>query len=120
MSYPDSFYTICTNNASHEVYWIIIFIINTSSKFNVYCLIDDITENILNLTLKPKLNIITKTSLNKYSNKNRHIMLQEKIWDDFQLEKANAIKFALETSSDTMFLDSDIICFNPLNNIGQI
>lgn len=120
MSCPDSFCTICTNNASHEFIGLLYSLSIHHPNSTIYCLIDNITENILkNLTLKPKLNIITKTSLNKYSNKNRHIMLLEKIWDDFQLEKANAIKFALETSSDTMFLDSDIIFFNPLNNIDK-
>ena len=48
------------------------------------------------------------------SNKNRNIMVNEGIWDEFQMQKANVIKYALENETDTMFLDSDIIFFNPI------
>ena len=41
-------------------------------------------------------------------------MVKEKIWDEFQMQKANVIKYALENENDTMFLDSDILFFNPI------
>ena len=58
-------------------------------------------------------------TLDKYSNKNRNIMVQEKIWDEFQMQKANVIKYALENEKDTLFLDSDIIFLNPIMCIDK-
>ena len=44
-------------------------------------------------------------------------MEKENIWAEFQMQKAEVIKFALVNSNDTLFLDSDIIFFNPINCI---
>ena len=46
-------------------------------------------------------------------------MVKEKIWDEFQMQKANVIKYALENENDTMFLDSDILFLNPITSINK-
>jgi hypothetical protein len=46
-------------------------------------------------------------------------MVQEKIWDEFQMQKANVIKYALENEKDTLFLDSDIVFLNPIKCIDK-
>ena len=46
-------------------------------------------------------------------------MVHQRIWDEFQMQKANIIKMALEMSNDTLFLDSDIIFFNSINCIDK-
>tara|TARA_Y100000996_G_scaffold415577_1_gene411372 strand:- start:5705 stop:7261 length:1557 start_codon:yes stop_codon:yes gene_type:complete len=86
----------------------------------VYGLIDTETKNSLDI-IKPqlRLQLFLNVTLDKYSNKNRNIMVNEGIWDEFQMQKANVIKYALENETDTMFLDSDIIFFNPINVIDK-
>jgi len=86
----------------------------------VYGLIDTETKNHLDI-IKPqlRLQLFLNVTLDKYSNKNRNIMVNEGIWDEFQMQKANVIKYALENETDTMFLDSDIIFFNPINVIDK-
>ena len=83
-------------------------------NINVYGFVDDKTyDTIVNLIPKLQLNLILNKCLNKYSNKNRQIMVYEGIWDEFQMQKAEVIKFALKTESDTLFLDSDIFISSP-------
>ena len=42
------------------------------------------------------------------------------IWSEFQMAKATVIKYALQYSaSDTLFLDSDIILTDCINNIDM-
>tara|TARA_A100001035_G_scaffold272352_1_gene261568 strand:+ start:2317 stop:3876 length:1560 start_codon:yes stop_codon:yes gene_type:complete len=86
----------------------------------VYGLIDTETKNSLDI-IKPqlRLQLFLSITLDKYSNKNRNIMVNEGIWDEFQMQKANVIKYALENETDTMFLDSDIIFFYPINVIDK-
>jgi hypothetical protein len=40
-------------------------------------------------------------------------MYNDKTWTDFQMEKANAIQYALQFETDTLFLDSDIQVLAP-------
>ena len=51
--------------------------------------------------------------------KNRQQMVHARIWDEFQMQKAIVIKLALEMSEDTLFLDSDIVFFKPINCIDK-
>jgi hypothetical protein len=86
----------------------------------VYGLVDTDTYNLIkNFIPKIQLQLFLKTTLNKYSNKNRNIMVRENIWDEFQMQKANVIKYALENEKDTMFLDSDILFFNSISIIDK-
>ncbi len=120
MSQPDSFCFISTHSSSHELVGMLLSLSIHHNNSKVYGLVDSETYNLItNFIPKIQLQLFLKTSLNKYSNKNRDIMVKEKIWDEFQMQKANVIKYALENENDTMFLDSDILFFNPITCIDK-
>jgi hypothetical protein len=48
---------------------------------------------------------------------NRQIMTKNGTWADFQMGKANIIKYTLKEEKDTLFLDSDIIITGVIDNI---
>lgn len=117
---PDSFSFICTYNCHHELVGMLLSLSIHHRNATVYGLIDSRTKQVLdNISPKIKLNLILQVILDKYDNKNRHQMVNERIWDEFQMQKANVIKMALEMSNDTLFLDSDIIFFNSINCIDK-
>ena len=117
---PSSFCFISTYNCSHELIGMLLSLSIHHKNSKVYGLIDTETKNHLDI-IKPqlRLQLFLNVTLDKYSNKNRNIMVNEGIWDEFQMQKANVIKYALENETDTMFLDSDIIFFNPINVIDK-
>jgi len=120
MIQSDSYCFISTFNSSHELMGMLLSLSIHHNNSKVYGLVDSETEKLIkNFIPKIQLQLFLKTTLNKYSNKNRNIMVQEKIWDEFQMQKANVIKYALENEKDTMFLDSDILFFNPINCIDK-
>ena len=120
MVIPNSFCFISTFNCSHELIGMLLSLSMHHNNSKVYGLVDRETYNLLiNFIPKIQLQLFLKTTLDKYSNKNRSIMVQEKIWDEFQMQKANVIKYALEYESDTMFLDSDILFFYPITCIDK-
>ena len=115
MASPSSFCTMCTHTCCFEFIGLVysLSLHHPGAKF--YCMLDSKTkEELDNLTLKPNLTIIVKVELDKYSNKGRQQMVHENIWDEFQMQKANVIKHALEYENDTMFLDSDVLILNPI------
>lgn len=120
MSLPSSFCFISTYNCSHELIGMLLSLSIHHKNSKVYGLIDTETKKRLD-RIKPqlRLQLFLNVTLDKYSNKNRNIMVTEGIWDEFQMQKANVIKYALENETDTMFLDSDIIFFNPINVIDK-
>ena len=120
MSQPDSFCFISTYNCSHELIGMLLSLSIHHNNSKVYGLVDTETENLIkNFIPKIQLQLFLKPTLNKYSNKNRNNMVQEKIWDEFQMQKANVIKYVLENEKDTMFLDSDILFLNPITYIDK-
>ena len=120
MSTPDSFCFITTYNSCHELIGMLMSLSLQHPGSNVYGFVDLESLNALNsMNPKIKLNLYLNTCLNKYSNKNRQNMVIEGIWDEFQMQKAEVIKYALKTENDTMFLDSDILFFNPINIIDK-
>ena len=117
---PNSFCFISTYNCSHELIGMLLSLSIHHKNSKVYGLIDTETKQRLDIIIpKIQLQLFLNVTLDKYSNKNRSIMVNEGIWDEFQMQKANVIKSALEKETDTMFLDSDIIFFNPINVIDK-
>ena len=117
---PDSFCFISTYNCSHELIGLLLSLSIHHKNSKVYGLIDTETKNRLDIIKSHlRLQLFLNVTLDKYSNKNRSIMVNEGIWDEFQMQKANVIKYALENEKDTMFLDSDIVFFNPINVIDK-
>jgi len=70
------------------------------------------------------LDIRWNICLDKYSNLNRNEMEKQNIWGEFQMMKAQAMLYALESGEpDIMFLDADIFVVAPIklaNYRGQV
>jgi hypothetical protein len=120
MTSPDSFCFISTYNSSHELLGMLLSLSIHHNESKVYGLVDTETYNLITTFIpKIQLQMFLKVSLNKYSNKDRTVMVRENIWDEFQMQKANVIKYALENEKDTMFLDSDILFLNSLSYLDK-
>jgi hypothetical protein len=68
----------------------------------------------LKLTIISNGNLVLETKLDKYYNLNRNQMTSKGIWSEFQMQKAEVIRFALESYENTLFLDSDIFILDKL------
>jgi hypothetical protein len=115
---PESFCTICTTSCAFELVGLLLSlsIYHTNSKIYIIC--DTKTKSIINnITPQPKLEIIWFIELDIYDGLNRQSMEQKGIWSDFQMSKANIIKYALNIHNNTLYLDSDIIITDTINNI---
>lgn len=120
MNPPSSFCTISTETCANELIGLLLSLSIHHTNANILCYLDTKTKNIIeNITPKIRLNIIFDEKLNKYSNMNRQQMEHAGIWSDFQMEKANVIKDALEIYPDTLFLDSDILILDTINCIDN-
>lgn len=118
MTSPSSFCTIATYSCSNEFIGLLYSLSLYHPDVTIYCMIDTNTKNILdNLSLKPRLNIVTFVSLDKYTNENRRSMESKNIFTEFLMNKAKIMIEALKHNSDTMLLDSDILFFNKINII---
>jgi len=119
---PSSFCTICTNGCKDElVLWVLTLSIH-HEKANVYIMCDsESKETIDNLTpnVNERLNIHWLVELDEYSNKTRKQMEDEKTWSDFQMKKAEVMSRALEKEEDTLFLDSDIVILDKINDVNK-
>jgi hypothetical protein len=67
----------------------------------------------------PELNITTISGLDKYTLYNRDELEKMNLWLEFMLEKCTIIEYALLQHNNVLFLDADIILFNPIENIIQ-
>ena len=110
MSKPESFCTLCTIGCAYELVGLLLSLSIYHTNEKIFILCDSATKATIDeMTPKPKLKMIWFIELDKYSNKNRFTMEKEGIWSEFQMKKAESIRYALEHSENTMFLDSDII-----------
>lgn len=118
MTKPSSFSTMCTSNCAYELIGLLLSLSIFHPNAKVYILTDTKTKEIIsNLTPSPRLDIIFYSELDKYDGMNRAIMEKKGIWSDFQMSKATIINYALQTSSDTLLLDSDIIITDTIDDI---
>jgi hypothetical protein len=118
MSKPSSFSTICTSNCAFELIGLLLSLSIYHTNEHVYILCDSKTRDIINnMTPQPQLQINWFIELDKYSGLDRQSMVAKGIWSDFQMAKANIIKYTLNKENDTLFLDSDIIITNIINDI---
>ena len=119
---PSSFCTICTKNCRDElVLWVLTLSIHHNGA-NIYIMCDKESKNdIDNLTpnVNERLNITWFVELDEYSDKTRKQMEDEKIWSDFQMKKAVVMLKALEVEKDTLFMDSDIVILDKINDINH-
>lgn len=122
---PSSFCSLSTNSCWIELYGLLLSLSYHHPNSNVYLLVDTLTkENILNMFKNQdnidnvvNLNITWIVKLDEYSNLNREEMERKGIWTKFQLLKCDIIDEALKIENDTLFLDSDIIVLDEINDI---
>ena len=117
---PSSFSSICTSNCAFELVGLLLSLSVYHPNEKIYIICDTKTKEIIdNMTPQPKLQINWFIELDKYDGMNREIMTKKGIWSDFQMSKANIIAYALKYVNDTLFLDSDIIITDSINDIDM-
>jgi hypothetical protein len=117
---PSSFSSICTSNCAFELVGLLLSLSVYHPNEKIYIMCDTKTKMIIdNMTPQPKLQIKWFIELDKYDGMNREIMTKKGIWSDFQMSKANIIAYALKYVNDTLFLDSDIIITDSINDIDM-
>ncbi len=117
---PSSFCTVCTNNCVDELVGFLLSLSIHHKNEKVYVMCDtESYEKIIGITPQPKLNITWLKTLDKYSKYDRDKMVELGIWGEFQMAKADVISEALKTEKDTLFLDSDTIILDMLDDIDN-
>lgn len=117
---PSSFSTICTSNCAFELVGLLLSLSVYHPNEFIYILCDTKTKEIVdNITPQPKLQIVWFIELDDYNGMNREIMTKNGTWSDFQMSKANIISYALKYVNDTLFLDSDIIITDCVDDVDM-
>ena len=115
---PSSFSSICTSNCAFELIGLLLSLSVYHPNEKMFILCDTKTKTIIdNMTPKPRLQITWFVELDKYDGMNRQMMVQNGVWSEFQMAKSTIIKYALQKSPDTLFLDSDIILIDSITDI---
>ncbi len=115
---PNSFCTICTKNYKEELLCLLLTLSIHHTNEKIYILCDKETkEYIKETTPIPKLKIKWYANLTRYSLLKRRDMEKMGIWCDFQLNKMDIIKHAIEKEGDTLYLDSDMIILDEISDI---
>jgi hypothetical protein len=117
---PSSFCSMATANCANELIGLLLSLSVHHPTTPVVCLVDTPTkEQIESLSAPLRCPLLLHTVLDPYNGKDRKQMEREGVWVDFQMMKSRAIDIALESYADTMFLDSDIFLFNPIQCIDS-
>ena len=117
---PASFCTMCTYVCHHELIGLLLSLSLYHPGAKFYCMVDTKTKEIIEkLTPKPKLDIIFRVALDKYTDLNRQKMEAMNIIKEFWNYMADIMSYALEHETDVIFLDSDVLILNPINCIDK-
>ena len=109
---------MCTKRYKEELLCLLLTLSLYHKDEIIYILCDKETkEFIKNISPTPKLKIKWYPTLTRYSLLKRKDMEKMGIWCDFQLNKMDIIKHAIESQGDTLFLDSDMIILDEINDI---
>ena len=112
---PSCFSTLCTFKSHDELELLLTTLSFHHPNATIYCLTDSLTDQYFkNSHLNERLNIQWIIKLDKFSGKNRQEMEALGIWTEFMSQKFEVIENALESFSDTLFLDSDQIILSPI------
>lgn len=117
---PSSFATICTKQCKAELIGFLLSLSIHHRGAKVYIMCDKETkENVDRMSYMPELELCWSVSLDKYSNYNRDEMTKLGIWSEFQMAKSYILDIALEECNDCMFLDSDTIITDVMNDVDD-
>ena len=117
---PSSFCSICTSTCAFELKGLLLSLSVYHTDETIYIMSDSKTKKLVEeMTPKPRLNIKWFVELDEYDGLNRMMMEQKGLFTKFLMSKPNIIKKTLEYEKDTLFLDSDIIILDELNDIDD-
>ena len=117
---PSSFCTMCTSICAFELVGLLLSLSIYHPNEIIYILCDSKTKKIIQtMTPQPRLVIKWAVELDTYDGMNRQIMEKMGIWSSFQMSKARVMNIALQESKDTLFLDSDIVITNTIDDIDM-
>ena len=117
---PSSFCTISTYSCAFELVGLLLSlsIFHRNSPVHIMC--DDATkEYVMRMTPTPELKIKWYIELNEYTHLDRGQMEAMSIFKKFLNSKAKVMLYALKKHKDVLFLDSDIILTNPIEEIDN-
>lgn len=115
---PSSFSVICTSKCANELVGLLLSLSIFHGGAKVYVICDTKTKRIIDeITPPPRLDITCYLELDKYDDMNRQEMERNGLFGDFLSYKMKAMDYALSENADTMFLDSDIIITDVLDDI---
>ena len=107
-SKPKSLNTLATDNSIKDLRLLLKSLRKFEPGIRLYLICDTMIYNNISIEFDD-MHIKYRIALDKYSGKNRKQMESENIWNTFMRVKLDAIRFALETESDTLHVDSDIL-----------
>jgi hypothetical protein len=121
---PASFCALATNSCWNELYGLLLSLSLFHPNTNVYCMVDTPTkqkiDNLNTKSNKPlKLNITWVIGVDEYTNYNRARMEKENVFTKFLMKKCEIMNIALDKETDTLFLDSDMIILDEINDIDD-
>jgi len=120
MTIPSSFCSICTEPTAFELVGLLLSLSIYHPHAPVIIVSDAKTKYLIeSISPPPRLNISWHIQLDKYSGLNRAQMEAKSIFTEFLMFKAVAMELALESYSDTLFLDSDIIVTDVIDSIDN-
>jgi len=118
MTIPSSFCTICTEPCKQELVGFLLSLSLHHPNSKLYIMCDTRTkQEIQEMSIQPKLQIHWYVELDKYTSLDRAKMTKLGLFSEFLNSKAQIIQKALEYEKDTLFLDSDTIILDQLNDV---
>jgi hypothetical protein len=119
-SEPASFCTITTSETAAEFVGFLLSLSVHHRDARVYVLCDAPSKRAYDaLTPVPRLRVAWRVALDKYTGTTRAVMEGAGTWAQFQMCKADAIEFALESSPDVLFMDCDTLLMGKVDRIDK-
>ena len=117
---PSSFCTMATKSCAHELIGLLLSLSIFHPKSPTYVMCDKETMMMIReITPQPKLRLKFIVELDMYSNFNRVQMEARGIFREFLKNKAKIMLHALKKEKDVLFLDSDIVLLNKIEDIDK-
>lgn len=112
----ESISTLANKKAKNDIELLLLSLELYNPHTPVYICCDNYIEKYIKNS-NYNLKLYTINTLDKYGEINRQEMERKNMWLDFMLEKTASIKLALEHHNNTLFVDSDILFLNNINNL---
>ena len=118
MSVPTSFCSISTIKCGKELLMMLKSLEYYHPNSTIYLFLDTETDKLVSKE-KFNLQIVKEINLDKYTKYTRDEMEKNGLWTNFQMIKAKVIEYSLNNSLNTLYLDSDILLLNKIDDIDD-